>query len=284
MDTIGRIIKATMQEQHGNNNNPKTLDVCEVCGKPLQMELKILGMTKVVGCMCACEEEKRNREEQARRREEFESECRKNKKYSLMDEKARSAVFEKLTVTEENRKYITAAENYCRQWESNKRENNGLLFYGQAGRGKTTIACCIANRLLDKGISVKAMSVIDMLQRVKDSFRSYGTDGETELKSEIKRADLLILDDLGAEHKTDWSTSLVYEIIDARYRSCKPTIITTNLTMTKLREHLTDDNGVPRAYDRLIEMLSLVEFKTANYRQAISREKNYDFFKGAKSG
>jgi len=248
------------------------------------MELKILGMTKIVSCICACDEEKRNREEQARHREEFEYECGKNKKYSLMDEKARSAVFENLTVTEENKKYITAAENYCLQWELNKRENNGLLFYGQTGRGKTTIACCIANRLLDKGVSVKAMSVIDMLQRVKDSFRSYGTDGETELKNEIKRADLLILDDLGAEHKTDWSTSLVYEIIDARYRSCKPTIVTTNLTMTNLREHLTDDNGIPRAYDRLIEMLSRVEFKGANYRQAISREKNYNFFKGARSG
>ena len=282
MQQIGKIMTTNTQAQFGADNNTKVLEVCKVCGKAVKMELCVLGHSKTVGCKCDCDEQKRKQEEQERRKQEIEHERGLNKKYSLMDNKARSATFENLTVTEENKKYIMAAENYCRQWELNKRENNGLLFYGKTGRGKTTIACCIANRLLDMGVSVKAMSVIDMLQRVRDSFDRYGTDGETELKGEIKRADLLILDDLGAEHKTDWSSALVYEIIDARYRSCKPTIITTNLTISALREHLTDNNGVARAYDRLVEILSLVEFKGTNYRQAISQEKNYNFFEGVK--
>lgn len=280
MKQIGKIMGTTTQEPLGADNKPKVLKTCDVCGKPVELEINFLGMPKVVGCTCACIEEKRKREAEERQKAEFEHERQKNKKYSLMDEKARAAVFEKLAVTEKNKKYIMAAENYCRQWEQNKRENNGLLFYGMPGRGKTTIACCIANRLLDMGVAVKAMSVNDMLQRVRDSYDKFGQDGETELKREIKGADMLILDDLGAEYKTEWSAALVYEVIDARYRSGKPSIITTNLTISDLKAHLTDKNGVSRTYDRLIEILSPVEFKGENYRVDISTKKNYNFFKG----
>lgn len=282
MEQIGKIMGTTTQEQHGADNKPKVLKTCEVCGKPVELKLNFFGVSKVVGCACNCIEEKRRREAEERHKAEFEHERQKNKKYSLMDEKARAAVFEQLEVTDENKKYIQAAEHYCRQWKQNKRENNGLLFYGMPGRGKTTIACCIANRLLDMGVAVKAMSVIDMLQRVRDSYDNFGQDGETELKREIKDADMLILDDLGAEYRTEWSAALVYEIIDARYRSGKPSIITTNLTISDLKAHLTDKNGISRTYDRLIEILSPVEFKGKNYRVGISTNKNYDFFKGVK--
>lgn len=282
MEQIGEIMGTTTPEQYGEAKKPEPVETCEVCGKPVKLKMRFLGQETVVHCSCACVEERRRREEDTRRKAEAELERRRNKKYSLMDEKARAATFEKLKVDDDNRQIANAAENYCQQWEQNKRDNNGLLFYGKPGRGKTTIACCIANRLLDMGVSVKAMSVNDMIQRVKDSFDNYGQDGETELKREIKNADMLILDDLGAEYKTDWSAALVYEIIDARYRSQKPTIVTTNLAISALREHLTDNNGVSRAYDRLIEILSPVEFKGKNYRQELSSSKNYDFFKGVR--
>ncbi len=95
-----------------------------------------------------------------------------------------------------------------------------------------------------------------------------------------KEAALLILDDLGAELKTEWSTCFLYEIIDARYRSGKPTIVTTNLTLRQLREHLTDKNGIPRTFDRLVEGLTPVEFQCRNYRkeQAKANKSGYDFF------
>lgn len=282
MEQIGQIIGMTTQGPSGAAKKPEPVELCEVCGKPTKLKMCLLDREVIVNCFCACIEEKRRREEEARQKAEAEWERRRNKRYSLMDEKARAATFEKLKIDDDNRRIASAAENYCRQWEQNRRDNNGLLFYGKPGRGKTTIACCIANRLLDMGVSVKAMSVNDMIQRVKDSFDKNGQDGETELKREIKNADMLILDDLGAEYKTDWSAALVYEIIDARYRSQKPTIVTTNLTMFALCEHLTDNNGVSRAYDRLIEILSPVEFKGKNYRQDLSTSKNYNFFKGAK--
>lgn len=268
-----------IQEQTGNKSyKPEVLERCEVCGEPVKMREAVLGME--VNVMCRCDRERRQQEEEAYKKAEAEHKRRNAKANSLMDEKAKNAVFENLTVDNDNRRYIRAAENYCKHWSENYKENRGLLFYGGTGRGKTTLACCIANRLTDRGINVKAMSVNAMIQRVKDSYRNKGENGEAELKAEIKNASLLVLDDLGAEYKTEWSTCFLYEIIDERYRTGKPTIVTTNLTLKQLREHLTDVNGIPRAFDRLVEGLTPVEFQCRNYRteQARTRKGEYSFF------
>ena len=126
---------------------------------------------------------------------------------------------------------------------------------------------------MSRGVSVRMVSVNKLIQRIKDSFNDNGGDSEAAVKRDIKAADLLILDDLGAEYKSDWSTTLVYELVDERYRS-------RNLPLDKLREHLTDSNGIPRAYDRIVEIMSPVEFNGANYRMAAARKNNseYDFF------
>ena len=279
MEAISNIMAMTTQTLAGNKKfKYKVLERCETCGEAIKLQEPLFG--KEVGATCRCFREKQEREEQARRLAEAEYERRKAKANSLMDEKAQAAVFDGLIIDDDNRRYIQAAKNYCEHWSENYKENRGLLFYGGTGRGKTTLACCIANRLTDDGINAKAMTVNSLIQRVKDRFRNNGENGETALKAEIKAASLLILDDLGAEQKTDWSTVFLYEIIDERYRSDKPTIVTTNLSLKQLREHLTDKYGVPRAFDRLVEGLTPVEFQCRNYRkeQAKVNKSDYDFF------
>lgn len=282
MEQIGEMMTKTNTPQLAGDKSfkPEVIESCKTCGEPVKMRVFIFGEGKEVGAKCRCYEEKRRQEEEARRKAEAEYKRQNAKDNSLMDEKAKNAVFKNLTVKDDNRRYIRAAENYCKHWNENYKANRGLLFYGGTGRGKTTLACCIANRLADKGINIKVMSVNAMIQRVKDSYRNNGEKGETELKAEIKSTSLLILDDLGAEYKTDWSTCLLYEIIDERYRTGKPSIVTTNLTLKQLREHLTDANGIPRAFDRLVEGLTPVEFQCRNYRveQAETKKINYDFF------
>lgn len=271
-------ISKTMNMPKLGGRKIEVIELCEICGKSKRIREPVLG--KVVPVPCDCDKERKRQEEEARRKAEAEYERQRNHKYSLMDEKARQAVFDKLTISAENKRYIDAAENYCKHWAENRRQNRGLLFYGGTGKGKTTLACCMANRLIDDGIAVKLTSVNALIQRVKDSYRNHGEDGETAIKAEIKNTPLLVLDDLGAEYKTEWSTSFLYDIIDTRYRSGKPTIITTNLSLSQLKEHLTDKNGIPRAFDRLIEVLHPVEFTGSNYRaaQAVKNKQVYNFF------
>lgn len=256
------------------------LERCDKCGEPILIRLpEFIGSIadreqKVV---CRCGKDKDICEE-ARHKFEQRLQSHKNMRESLMDERGRSAVFEKLEVNDENRKYICAAKRYCDEWKENYKNNRGLLFYGGPGRGKTTLACCVANRLLSEGTAVKAVGINSLIQRAKSSFGE-GADDETEIKAMVKDADLLILDDLGAEYKTEWSTSFIYDIIDARYRSNRPMIITTNLTLPQLRAHLTDRNGIARTFDRLTEILTPVEFNVKNYRikKAAQLRGEYDF-------
>lgn len=276
MELIGKMMN---MPQSGGRREIEKIEVCEICGKPKKIREPVFG--KIVPTPCGCDEERKRQEDEARRKAELDFERRKNMKYSLMDEKARQATFENLTVTAENKRYIQAAENYCKHWEENKKANRGLLFYGETGRGKTTLACCIANSLITNNVvAVKMTCVNALIQRVKDGYRNEGENSDTAIKSEIKNAPLLVLDDLGAEYKTEWSTSFLYDIIDTRYRSGKPTIITTNLSLSQLKNHLTDVNGVPRAFDRLTEILTAVEFKGSNYRTEKAKEnkQDYDFF------
>ena len=268
--------------QSDGHKKPVVLEYCKVCGEPIKIRLPKLfdNMSlRDAPVICRCNKEQEEREAEARLKFERRLNGIRYLRESLMDEKGRAARFDKIIVTGENEKYINAAKRYCDRWVDNFKNGRGLLFYGGPGRGKTTLAFCIANRLLDDGVEVKAAGVNDLIQRVKGSF-SDGENAEAQLKELVKNAELLILDDLGAEYKTEWSTSFIYDVIDARYRSERPTIITTNLTLQELKEHLSDRHGVARSFDRLTEMLTPVEFKLKNYRIEKARElkETDDFF------
>lgn len=82
---------------------------------------------------------------------------------------------------------------------------------------------------------------------------------------------LLILDDFGMERGTEYGLEQVYNVIDSRYRSGKPLIVTTNLTLEELQN--PEDTAHARIYDRLTEMCTLVRITRENFRKARAREK-----------
>ena len=76
--------------------------------------------------------------------------------------------------------------------------------------------------------------------------------------------DLLILDDLGAERGTEYALEQVFAVIDARYRSRKPLIVTTKLTLDALKH--PDDLAHARIYDRILEICAPILFGGENLR------------------
>ena len=138
-------------------------------------------------------------------------------------------------------------------------KNQGLLFYGGVGTGKTFAAACIANHLLSRGVPVVMTSFIKLLS----SMQTFGNDNE-RLIANLNRAKLLIIDDLGAERDTDFAQEHVYNIIDSRYRAKLPLIITTNMTIQEIRE--PNSTRYARIYDRLSKMLPM-EFAGGSWRK-----------------
>ena len=82
---------------------------------------------------------------------------------------------------------------------------------------------------------------------------------------------LLILDDFGMERQTEYALEQVFNVVDARYRSGKPLIITTNLSVAELKNPKSRDHA--RIYDRILEMCQPVNFGNNGRRAAIANEK-----------
>ena len=82
---------------------------------------------------------------------------------------------------------------------------------------------------------------------------------------------LLILDDFGMERGTEYGLEQVYSVIDSRYRSGKPLIVTTNLTLEELQH--PQDTPHARIYDRLLSMCAPVRFTGSNFRKETAQDK-----------
>lgn len=144
------------------------------------------------------------------------------------------------------RRIFTYCRNYA--WDFGEDSPN-LLFYGGTGLGKTFTSACIARQVAAKGFSVFYESVSGALEPF-EAVKFRGAEPDSEAYSERERildCDLLILDDLGTEMQTAFSTSALYTIINTRLISGKKTIISTNLNASREKSELRSRYGAQLA-------------------------------------
>lgn len=225
--------------------------VCKVCGENKTVEVDVMGKVKYMPIRCKCEMDEYEKTIERTANAEKQIKVDRLRNFSLMDKRFEQCTFDKWTVG--SKKLRNVAEKYVENWGQNKQDNLGIVFSGPVGTGKTYAVSCIANALLSKGVPVMAVNMIGLMNKIKKTFGSNLEDGKYEVLVAIKNSDLFILDDLGAEYLTDWSKTLLYEMIDERYRQKLPLIITTNMTTKKLQDKLTVD-GIERIYDRIMAL------------------------------
>lgn len=102
----------------------------------------------------------------------------------------------------------------------------GLLFQGKPGLGKTHLAAAIIRELLAKGVSCFFCDFASQLQKIRDSMSS---DRTLTLPKLVYDAEVLVLDDFGAQRWSSWVQDQMSNVISNRYNEGRPTIITTNL-------------------------------------------------------
>ena len=231
------------------NTGRRVLSVCEVCGEPKRIAIRfgLPGMPdeKAVGVGCKCD---RARQERQRRDDENAEAMRRIgllKGASLMERRLRDATFENFVTQENNAENLSICKRYVERFSEMVEKNQGLLFWGDAGTGKTYAAACIANALLSKGIPVVMTSFIAITDLVQ-----YDTEKTDVIMNRLNSAKLVIFDDLGAERNTSTAVERVYHVVDSRYRCGLPSIFTTNLQMNELTGG--SDIGRSRIYDRIL--------------------------------
>ena len=238
------------------------IKICDKCGDPIEKEILILGKTRRVPVTCSC---KRKEIEERRIYEEHIEKGERLKRLfnnSLMDKKFINETFENWDFNKGNKSMYNVGVKYCEKFKEVKKEGLGFILYGKPGNGKTYLSNCIGNRLLNKFVPVICVGINQLLERIRQTYNKYGNEGEDTILRGLALADLLILDDLGAEQLTEWSVSKVYTIIDSRYRNKLPIIISTNKTVSELRDMYGE-----RTIDRVLEMCTPIENKGESIRK-----------------
>lgn len=103
-----------------------------------------------------------------------------------------------------------------------------LVFVGRVGCGKTHLAAAVANQALARGTRVLFSTVSDLLDHLRATFVPNATEVYDHLFQEMREAELLVLDDLGAQQSSAWANEKLFQLLNYRYNSRFPTIITTN--------------------------------------------------------
>lgn len=255
-------------EVKGDWRDENGLLVCGVCGEKKERIATICDMGTdirfVIGCECACMKKEREDRERAEKDKKREHEAIvKLRKLSLMDKRLEEARFDDSVVVKQNEKAFKIARRYVDKWDEALENNQGLLFWGAPGTGKSHIAACIANELLDKGVSVMMTSCIRLTDMILHSDES-----EEDILRRMNMAKLLVLDDIGAERGTEYSMEKMYSIIDSRYRSCLPLIVTTNLSLNDMAKE--ENVTLARIYDRVLEVCYPIKVEDFEWRKQLA--------------
>jgi DNA replication protein DnaC len=161
-------------------------------------------------------------------------------------------------------------------------EGRGLLLTGSVGVGKTHLAVGIVQALIvEKGVHALFCDYRDLLKRIQESYNPQVASTELQILTPIFEAEVLILDELGAQKPTDWVWDTVALILNTRYNDKRTTLITTNYPNAPaalarsadkvIREETLGDRIGERMRSRLAEMCVEVEMRGNDLRQSVKK-------------
>lgn len=150
-------------------------------------------------------------------------------------------------------------KNYARNFDMN---SNSILMWGETGLGKTHLSLAIAGEVIKKGYGVVYGSVQNLFSSIEQEHFGKDSRGDGDTEKMLLECDLLILDDLGAEFTTSFTVSTLYNIINTRLLSSKPTIISTNLKISEIEKKYTR-----RTNSRILGEYRILTFEGHDIRQ-----------------
>ena len=190
---------------------------------------------------CQCRQEAREKQEEEERARLHHENVRRLKLQGFTDWAMQHWTFEN---DHGQNPQMHLAQRYVDYWPEMRGKNVGLLLWGGVGTGKSFMAGCIANALMEQEVAVCMTNFARIMNE---------------------------LNDFGMERGTEYALEQIYNIIDSRYRSRKPLIVTTNLTLTELKN--PQDTAHARIYDRLLELCTPIACTGPSMRKDIGQAK-----------
>lgn len=160
----------------------------------------------------------------------------------------------------------SVARDYAESFSDHYKRGTGLIFSGLPGTGKSHLAAAILQGIIPQynGMYITCMSLI---RAVRNTWRKDSDVGETEILGTFAKVPLLVIDEIGVQYGTDGEQTILFDVLDRRYRDMMPTILLTNQAKQGFKEFIGD-----RSFDRLVENSKWVAFDWDSYRATARKE------------
>lgn len=241
---IAKQTKETIPQNEGDYIGEDGLLYCGKCHTRKQGRYEVPWGTITPHILCKCAREQQEAIEEEFRHAELDCQIRRYKRMGFPESEMQDWTFANDDMS--NEKITNAMKRYVDRFAEFKKHGKGLLLYGPVGTGKTYAACEVANALIEQG----SPALVTTFDRITNTLQGM-FEGKQKYIDDLNQFDLLVLDDLGVERKTEYMQEMVYTIIDNRYRAGLPFIVTTNLSIEEIKKPSIVSNA--RIYDRILE-------------------------------
>ena len=211
---------------------------------------------------CKCLTEKYRKEKAEKEAKERLEKFNARKKLSLIGERYKNIMFKDAMITDNNQKAYIKCKNYVVNADKVLDSNIGLYIYGDNSSGKTFLTACICNELVWKGYRCIYTNLASILNEIRSSYDGNGM-GECEMLDRLQNYAFAFIDDFGKEFlgrefnagSAKWAEEKLFEILNARYNSQRPTIFSSNYSISELASVLNLDKAI---VERVNEMSTRV--------------------------
>lgn len=170
------------------------------------------------------------------------------------------------TSTAAQEKALAVVRDYAETFPKHYKAGTGLVLSGLPGTGKSHLAGAVLQHIMPDyvGLYVTCMA---MIRAIRSTWRKDSEKGEREMLEMFTSVPLLVLDEIGVQYGTDGEQTIIFDVLDRRYRDMKPTILLTNQAKQGFREFIGE-----RSFDRLVETSRWVPFDWESYRATARKE------------
>lgn len=147
---------------------------------------------------------------------------------------------------------VEAIKAYAQEFSSSRHSGRNLAMLGNAGTGKTHLACAVGNHVIRNcGGQARFSSVAEINRLVREAKSFDSAVRESEVIAAFAAYDLLIIDEVGVQSGTEAESRALFDVFNERYQNLKPTILISNLNAAdfvaavgeRIADRIKEDGG-----------------------------------------
>lgn len=155
---------------------------------------------------------------------------------------------------------LSAAREFAENFGEHLKRGSGLIFSGLPGTGKSHLAGAVLQSIMPQHCGLYT-TCMDVIRSVRGTWRKDSDRSESEVLGTLAGVPLLVLDEIGVQYGTDGEQTILFDVLDKRYRDMLPTIFLTNQSKDGFKQFIGE-----RSYDRLTQTCKWVAFDWASFR------------------